>query len=148
MRKINKTLTDRKRKSAMKATIKRLNEDGKIRQNRKEKHFYQQYSVAVKDGKEIHVPVMLRLYGTGAMSYACLWVQRAGKDQAWGSGGGRAGGYGYHRPSQAAGDAIINAGIELSEDIGGRGDSAIEHALKAIAEAYGYKNPTILSAHA
>ena len=46
-----------------------------------------------------------------------------------------AGGYGYHRSSAAAAWAIKAAGVDLSEDIAGRGDQAIAAAVEAIARA-------------
>lgn len=48
---------------------------------------------------------------------------------------GIAGGYGYHKGSAAAADAIANAGISLSENISGVGTDAIRKALKAITLA-------------
>ena len=46
--------------------------------------------------------------------YACIWHNN-------GSGSGYAGGYGYHKASAAAQAAITSSGIDLSEDIDGRG---------------------------
>ena len=51
------------------------------------------------------------------------------------SGAGTAGGYGYDKQS---------AGIELSEDIGGVGSSAVREALGAIMEALGYQDHIIV----
>ena len=59
------------------------------------------------------------------------------------SGRGTATGYGYHKSSQAVASAIESAGVKLLNDegkpvdIGGRGDSLIEDALRAIARAGG-----------
>ena len=64
---------------------------------------------------------------------AALWVNDYTNSEINTSGTGSAGGYGYHRPSAAASEAIRNAGIELDQNISGRGDSAIEDAVKAIA---------------
>lgn len=50
------------------------------------------------------------------------------------SGSAFAQGYGYHRASEAVEIALINAGISLTESIGGVGDTAIEAAVKAICE--------------
>lgn len=49
-----------------------------------------------------------------------------------GSGYGTASGYGYCKLSQAASDALADAGYELVEDIGGRGTNAVRDALTAI----------------
>lgn len=85
--------------------------------------------------------ISLRLYGTGTRNYACLW---AGERR----GSGWAGGYGYHRPSAAAGEAILNAGFQLSQDIGGVGESAMREALLSIAKALKVKRPAIVEAYA
>lgn len=94
----------------------------------------------------MHSPVELRLYGTGNTNSACLWIND-NKSEIHTSGSGSAGGYGYHRPSAAAAEAIRNAGIELDADISGRGNSAIEDAVKAIAEMMGYNQIFVHHAH-
>ena len=97
------------------------------------------------EGKPDLKPVVeIRLYGTGNSNTAAIWVHA---EPIHTSGTGSAGGYGYHRPSAAAAEAIRNAGIELDGDISGRGDSAIEEAVKAIAEAVGYPNCPVFHAH-
>ena len=102
------------------------------RSHRKKNNFMEQYTgFALIDGvlREI---VILRIYGTNAKNYACLWYNNTDE---WGSGSGSAGGYGYHRPSAAAQEAFEKAGVTLSEDINGRGDSAIREAVEALAKA-------------
>lgn len=112
----------------------------KIQQNRKENAFLRELCAIIinKDG-EINAAVTLRTYGTAAKNYACLWIY-AGKSvvhpETYIGAGGNAGGYGYHRTSAAAGEAISLAGIELSEPIHGRGDGAIQDAVQAIAEYF------------
>lgn len=59
------------------------------------------------------------------------------------SGHGRATGGGYHKASAAMQAAITSAGITLSEDIDGRGDTLIESALRAIAIAAGADPVTV-----
>jgi hypothetical protein len=93
----------------------------------------------------VHVPVQLRLYGTGRTNSACLWINHNGTHRA---ASGIAGGCGYHRPSAAAGAAIAHAGIKLSQDIDGVGDNAIDEALCAIAEALGLTTYGITRTHA
>lgn len=115
----------------MKATI--TSKESKFNANhRKENKFYRQYSAIVFSGENASEAVTLRLYGTEKMTYACVWVHANG---IWKSGTGSAGGYGYHRGSAAAGEAIENAGIELSERISGVGNTAINKAITAIAKA-------------
>jgi hypothetical protein len=95
--------------------------------------------------RRAHVPVELRLYGTGKMNYACLWINHDGTHA---HASGSAGGYGYHRPSAAAQEAISNAGIRLAFPIDGVGSNAIEEALCAIADALGVKDYALTRAHA
>lgn len=85
-----------------------------------------------------------RLYGTGSVNTCCIW---ANNGEIHTSGSGSAGGYGYHRPSQAMENAIRNAGFTLSESIGGVGETAMEEALIAMAKALGIKRPAIIRSH-
>jgi len=133
----------------MKATY---NKDAKTkftRFHRKEtKCFFDSYTAIVTDtgGETIKTPVELRLYGTGRTNTAAIWVNDH-NNNIHTSGTGRAGGYGYHRPSAAAAEAIKNAGFELDKDINGVGNGAIRMAVQSIAEALGYKNVFILHSH-
>lgn len=54
------------------------------------------------------------------------------------AGGGRAGGYGYHKASAALEVALMCAGFTFSNAIAGRGETAMTEALKACAVALGY----------
>lgn len=75
--------------------------------------------------------------------YASVWVRvKALGDTI--SGRGHAGGYGYHKASAAIGSAIESAGITLSEDINGRGQSAIREAMLAIGLALGFTDCNII----
>lgn len=85
--------------------------------------------------------ITLRLYGTGSRNSACLWVSH-GDDYR--NGSGQAGGYGYHRPSAAAQEAINNAGFALDTPIDGLGEEAMREALLAIAKCLGVKRPAII----
>lgn len=128
------------------------NRDGININHRKENHFQEEYSIIVNkkdyNGKpSIQSVASLRTYGTKSANYTCIWVNDSAKNIHC-SGSGSAGGYGYHRPSQAAQEALNNAGIYTSEDIGGRGDSAIESALIALAKKLGYRKFLIHKAHA
>ncbi len=104
--------------------------------------------VAFRDGEYFH-PVTLRTYSGRSRNashiYATLWVSHCPPAAFDGcSGSGYAGGYGYHKASAAAQDAMQSAGIALSAPIGGAGDSAIEAALGAIARALGFEHFTIV----
>lgn len=133
----------------MKATIKNPQHDGKVRQNRKENHFYREYAAIIpgKRGEPGRAIVTLRIYATDRTAYACLWAHD-GTGAISISGGGKAGGYGYHRPSQAAENAFYDAGVRLSEGIGGVGDTAIESAVVALAKRLTRKAFVLHCAHA
>jgi hypothetical protein len=95
------------------------------------------------DGR-IDPKISLRLYGTGNKNFACLWVSMP--EGHW-NGSDSAGGYGYHRPSQAAEGAIRNAGFKLDKAIGGVGEEAMREALFAIAKAVGVKRPALIESY-
>jgi hypothetical protein len=113
----------------MEATITKDQYTGKIGYHRKEKHFVRQYTVINRSFNEL---ITMRFYSTPSVSYACVWINGRNPSVSL-AGAGRANGYGYHRASAAAMAALQDAGIILSESIDGRGDSAIEEALKAVA---------------
>ena len=133
----------------MKANIENIREGTKLRSNRKENAFFQQYAVYAFDKLDSYGQprelVCLRLYATDARHYACIWVH---DDISYGYGGGNAGGYGYDRGSAAAQEAMHDAGITIDQQIDGRGQGAILEAIKAIAEAAGSKNYFVGEAHA
>lgn len=88
-----------------------------------------------------------RLYGTGNLNTCCLWVFGIDANGKCTQGSGQAGGYGYHRPSEALKMAIQNAGFTLSADIGGVGETAMREALLAIAKALKIKKPAIVEVY-
>jgi len=121
-----------------------------VRSQRKEgKCFFSTMSIiSMADKPSIHGrvwPVIeARLYGTGNANTCCLWVSGAGENKVSTQGSGRAGGYGYHRPSAALAQAISNAGFTLSRDIAGVGDDAMQEALLAMAKALKIKKPAVV----
>ena len=105
--------------------------------HRKESKFQEEYSIIAKKDEGLRCMMVVRIYGTQAMNYCCLWL--------WGgnlsaSGSGKAGGYGYHRPSAAVQGALVSAGFSIatkegkSIGIDGRGDSAIIDFMSLVAE--------------
>lgn len=131
------------------ATITKAEHTGKIRQNRKEKHFYQQLTLVAIDGNTLRELAQARFYATNAKHYCCMWIHNSPTNTHI-SGAGSAGGYGYHKASAAFSDAVTDAGIGLKHDVSGCGDGAIEDALKAIGIAlgYAYEQMSIIFAHA
>lgn len=115
--------------------------------HRKEEKFFESYiGLAIfKDGKPKKA-VSLRLYCTGERVYCCVWLK--GTELLWQSGSAFAGGYGYHKASAAANEALHNAGVTLSESIDGRGDEAIAEAVEAVTLAlYPDCTPYVVHAH-
>jgi hypothetical protein len=115
--------------------VKSLNAKNAInaKAHRKEKNFMGEHiGLAVVDG-EIKIVVNLRIYGTQARNTVCLWFHNEGWTIS-GSGSGSAGGYGYHRPSAAAEEAFKASGVELSQDINSRGDTAVRDAVLALTK--------------
>jgi len=125
-----------------------LKQSSNVRTCRKEKGFYRQISImCVSDGA---VPVIARFYWPGrdgaSNCYACAWIRG---DDAFGHGGGKAGGYGYHKESAALSDALDSAGVTLPDPIDGRGGMAMREALLAVARAVtGKRKFYVLEAHA
>ena len=72
-----------------------------------------------------------RFYCTGQTIHCIAWV---GSRDLYGSGYGRAGGYGYDKASAAMADAIDHAGIKMSQSIAGVGDTAMKDAAVAIGK--------------
>lgn len=112
--------------------------------HRKENKFTESYILVAFDGGEFKEVIDLRVYNTDSRNYVCVWIRHNGK---FASGSGWAQGYGYHRPSAAAAEALLKAGVKLDTSISGVGDSAVRDALTAIAVYLGYKNYHIVKAH-
>lgn len=117
--------------------------------HRKEKGgFHAEYSALVQSPyhpAELQAVVTLRLYWPASTCYACLWINA---ELVHASGSGQAGGAGYCKASAAAGEAIRNAGFDLSEYIHGRGTSLIGEAVLALAAAVGHPEAKLHAAHA
>lgn len=124
-----------------------------VRSQRHEgKCFFSSMSIiSLSDKPSIHGrvwPVIeARLYGTGNVNTCCLWVYGVDANGKCTQGTGRAGGYGYHRPSEAMAQAIRNAGFTLSRDIAGVGEEAMREALLAMAKALKIKKPAIVESY-
>lgn len=94
-----------------------------------------QYAVLGETEYGIRELVIARLYASlrrDANRVTCILWTNGGHNA---NASGTASGYGYHKGSAALADAISNAGIKLSENIAGRGNTAMHEALLAIARA-------------
>lgn len=93
---------------------------------------------------DVNELAVLRIYSARSRKasriYASIWVHNKCAGSGW------AGGYGYHKASAAALEALTNAGIKLDEPISGRGDNAIADALRAIGIALGYDTVRVFTA--
>jgi hypothetical protein len=69
--------------------------------------------------------------------YAAVWIND-NKGKKYSHGVGIAGGYGYHKGSQAIEQAIMEMGIKLNDGIGGHGYDACSKAFSDIMSALGY----------
>ena len=109
------------------------------RNYRKENWPFKEY--ALIDGDKLRPRFILRVYHNFEAStvYAACWIHSMSA-----SGTGKAGGYGYHKGSAAAAEAMYNAGLRFSEPISGRGESLIIEAIEAFAA---YQNIEIFYIH-
>lgn len=98
-------------------------------------------AVALIDNALVDLVDLRVSYTSSGTAYACVWMYQPKNpavgilESGWSSGSGSAGGYGYDKGSAAADTAIRAAGVKLTEDINGRGASAIREAVLAIGEA-------------
>jgi hypothetical protein len=127
----------------MKATL--GNENSNAIKYDKEKELIRSWNVIVNSNDGLKNIITARCYmgrsASASTMYASIWIY---DEKHHTSGSGKAGGYGYHKQSAAISDAIESAGIELNEDISGRGDSAIKEALEAIAATLGFESCLIV----
>ncbi len=127
----------------MKATIGNKHENGKNYGDKKE--LISTWNVVVNSAEGLKNIATVRCYmgrsASASTVYASIWVHSTDHHN---SGTGKAGGYGYHKQSAAIAEAIRSAGITLDKDIYGIGDSAIEDALEAIAQALGFDDCLIV----
>lgn len=140
--------------------------EGKIRQHRKESHFTQEWVVLVpyKDAgldtmfhdSTMKAIITARIYAVPSRTYgstlhACVWINsptRKNRMSYYLTGGGKAGGCGYHKASAAFEAAMNDAQITFDEGVSGVGDTAMREALQGVARAMGYKRFHIHNAHA
>lgn len=117
-----------------------------IRFYRRENSFWKELAlIDLKSGESI---LEARFYGSAYTVYCVVWFHGYRIGSASARGCGKAGGYGYHKPSAALDSALKDAGFSLSADIHGVGDSAMESALQAIAEHVGLKRVRLHISHA
>ena len=89
-----------------------------------------------------------RFYGSGQTVYCVIWIHGWHYHTESARGYGKAGGYGYHKPSAALSAALKAAGVTLEESIAGRGDEVMKEAMRALAADLGIARPYVHEAHA
>jgi len=110
-------------------------------------------SFTVVDGVEGSRVVDCRIYcgrsRNSSMVYCLLWTYPISDFlEVCNQGHGSAGGGNYDKESASVGEAIRDAGFELSERIDGAGEGAIRSALEAIARELGSTRPIIVASYA
>lgn len=100
--------------------------------------------VVVSTSGGLHQPISVRFYmgrsRNASTVYCSVWIHGRNYDSGpYVSGYGSAGGYGYCKSSAAFEAALTDAGVELSQPIGGHGMSAVRGALEAITRKLGYR---------
>lgn len=109
---------------------------------RRENHFDSQISlIDLDDGREI---ACVRFYRPNETVYCVVWIWSDKPARGY----GKAGGGGYHKRSAALGEALSRAGVSLDAGIDGRGDSAMDEAMLALARHMGVSRPLVVRAHA
>lgn len=109
-------------------------------------HGYQ--CISVKDNMTV---INCRIY-TGKRPYcsriiSAIWIKDS-KNQLYSHGVGIAGGYGYHKGSQAIESALKEMGFKLDEAIGGRGYETCIKVFHEIMRLLGYKKFVTAEFHA
>lgn len=119
--------------------------NGRIRETKEFIRGY--YGLYINSTGQIANFIDVRFYmGRSSQSsvvYCFLWVHGGNK---WGSGQGKAGGYGYDKFSAAFSDALSSAGIS-NTGIDGVGETAIKQAIQEIAEYFNFQNVFIQEAY-
>lgn len=102
--------------------------------------------IAVLDPATGRAIVTARFYMPGSQVHCCVWINSG---DVYTSGGAVAGGYGYHKMSQALESALIDAGVTLNRHFGGTGEGAMREAMLAIGRKVTGKRKLIIhEAHA
>ena len=109
---------------------------------RREKHFDSQLSlIDLDEGREI---ACVQFYWPAETVYCVVSIFSDKPAHGY----GKAGGGGYHKRPAAMGEALARAGVTLSKPIVGRGDSAMDEALLALARHMGVTRALVVRAHA
>ena len=106
-----------------------------------EKELIRSLDVAVVSGKHAGTnPITVRWYMSrsrqASIVYCSLWVSTG---THFGSGSGRAAGYGFCKKSASFSEAVKSAGIRFSVPVAGVGSGAVYRACEAIARGAGIR---------
>ena len=91
---------------------------------------------------KLETPVTVKCWmgrsASASVVYATVWYNNRDFSIS-GSGSGTAGGGGYHKESAAIADAFLSAGITMSRNFDGCGDTPVRVAIEALARKLGYR---------
>jgi len=115
------------------------NSEGFKASQRKENNLWKEYAFFVHQPDDKHhklrAAVTVRFYFPGQTTCYCAFWVNLGEHSIRATG--KAGGYGYEKKSAAFEDAARAAGFKFSENFGGKGETAIIEAGKAILSFFG-----------
>jgi len=99
--------------------------------HRKENYFQYEYSIIVFDAnsKRFFTPLILRIYCTPSINYACVWLPNQAESSVKGDS--------FDNDHRTAKKALIKAGFVFDSP---HTTDNIGFFLKAIAEYFGYKH--------
>lgn len=124
----------------MKATIDRTEPPKRYDPANKSRRLVAYYHVLRREGPQLHTVVRARIFHPLSRMGITVYADVHLLGRGWyGYGRGRAGGGGYHKSSAALAEALTDAGVTLSENISGRGETVMREALVAAARALGYR---------
>lgn len=120
--------------------------NGMNTQHRKEKNFYQQYSIVSYEDNVFSEPVTVRFYKTPATTYVCVWCSSKMFDNVWHpiNGSGVSSSL-SGQESIAFESALESMGVTISKEIAGEKD--IKDSIKALAQFLKIKNFTLINAN-
>ena len=130
-----------------KATLTKTREDSTTKNYRGDKELINSicavipYMGTMRSQKIVRADFYMSRSSSASVVYCTVWINGNGYHV---SGSGRAGGHGYHKESAALNDALFNCGIDLYEDITGRGDAAMKDAIEAVVIALGFENDALI----
>lgn len=128
----------------MKVKIETIKSNFKGSHRKSSQHFSKEMiCLEIKENKPSGKSICVRWYETTNRTYCCVWLNNC--DGHYDGGTGFAGGYGYDTYSASLALALQGMGI-IFTGLHSSGES--EEALRMLADAFGFQNTLIHTAHA